>query len=47
MDKRIADYTKKEKDLLLHGKAQKISVKFGGKNVNLTCSRLPRSPGAT
>jgi hypothetical protein len=36
-DKKIADYMKKEKDLLLYGKAQKVSLKFGGKPVNLTC----------
>ena len=36
MDKKIADYTKKERDLLLYGKAQKVSLKFGGKAVNLT-----------
>ncbi len=36
MDKKIADYTKEEKDLLLYGKAQKVSLKFGGKSVNLT-----------
>ncbi|HUZ17740.1 MAG TPA: excinuclease ABC subunit UvrA [Spirochaetia bacterium] len=36
MDKKIAHYTKKEKELLLYGKAQKVSLKFGGKAVNLT-----------
>lgn len=36
MDKKIADYTKKEKDLLLYGKAQKVSLKIGGKTINLT-----------
>jgi excinuclease UvrABC ATPase subunit len=36
MDKKIADFSKKEKDLLLYGKAQKVSLKFGGKPVNLT-----------
>jgi excinuclease ABC A subunit len=36
MDKKIADYTKKEKDLLLYGKAQKILLKVGAKTVNMT-----------
>ena len=36
MDRKIADYTKEEKDLLLHGKAQKISLKIGARTVNLT-----------
>ena len=36
MDKKIADYTKEEKDLLLYGKAQKVSLKIGARTVNLT-----------
>ncbi len=36
MDKKIADYTKKEKDLLLYGKAQKVSLKIGARTVNIT-----------
>jgi len=36
MDRKIADYPKEERDLLLYGKAQKVSVKFGGKAVNIT-----------
>jgi len=36
MDKKIGDYTEDEKNLLLYGKSQKVSLKFGGKSVNLT-----------
>ena len=36
MDKKIADYTRKEKDLLLYGKAQKVSLKIGARTVNIT-----------
>ncbi|MGO9410499.1 MAG: ATP-binding cassette domain-containing protein [Spirochaetia bacterium] len=36
MDKKIADYTKEEKDLLLYGKAQKVSLKIGARTVNIT-----------
>ena len=36
MDKKLADYTDQEMDLLLHSKPQKIKVQFGGKMVNLT-----------
>jgi excinuclease UvrABC ATPase subunit len=36
MDKKLADYTDQEMDLLLHGKPQKVKVQFGGKTVNLT-----------
>lgn len=36
MDKKLADYTSQEMDLLLHSKPQKIKVQFGGKMVNLT-----------
>jgi excinuclease UvrABC ATPase subunit len=36
MDKKLADYTDQEMDLLLHAKPQKIKVQFGGKAVNLT-----------
>jgi excinuclease UvrABC ATPase subunit len=36
MDKKLADYTGQEMDLLLHSKPQKIKVQFGGKMVNLT-----------
>jgi len=40
MDKKLADYTGQEMDLLLHGKPQKIKVQFGGKMVNLTYEGL-------
>ena len=36
MDKKLADYTDQEMDLLLHSKPQKVKVQFGGKMVNLT-----------
>ena len=36
MDKKIADYTKQERDLLLYGKAQKVPLKMGGRTVNIT-----------
>ena len=36
MDKRIADYTKQERDLLLYGKARKVSLTIGARTVNLT-----------
>jgi excinuclease UvrABC ATPase subunit len=36
MDKKIADYTKEEKDLLLYGKAQKVSLKIGARTINIT-----------
>jgi len=36
MDKKLADYTDQEMDLLLHSKPQKVKVQFGGKTVNLT-----------
>ena len=36
MDKKISDYTQEQRDLLLYGKAQKISIKMGGKVMNLT-----------
>ena len=36
MDKKIADYTREEKDLLLYGKAQKISLKIGARTINIT-----------
>ncbi|HTZ51903.1 MAG TPA: excinuclease ABC subunit UvrA [Spirochaetia bacterium] len=36
MDKKVADFSAEERDLLLYGKAQKVSMKFGGKKVNLT-----------
>ena len=36
MDKKIADYTKEEKDLLLYGKAQKVALKIGARTVNIT-----------
>ncbi len=36
MDKKIADYTAEEKDLLLYGKARKVALKMGGKSINIT-----------
>ena len=36
MDKKIADYTKEEKDLLLYGKAQKVPLKIGARTVSIT-----------
>ena len=40
MDKRLADYTAAEMDLLLHGKPQKVKTQFGSKSVNLTFEGL-------
>lgn len=36
MDKKLADYTEAEMDLLLHSKPQKVKTQFGGKTVNIT-----------
>ncbi len=36
MDKKLADYTEVELELLLHGKPQKVKTQFGGKSVNIT-----------
>ena len=36
MDKKIADYTKKERDLLLYSKPQKVALKMGRKTLNLS-----------
>ena len=36
MDKKLADYTEEEMDLLLHSKPQKVKTQFGGKSVNIT-----------
>ncbi len=36
MDKKLADYTEQEMDLLLHGKPTKVKIQFGGKSVNIT-----------
>jgi excinuclease ABC A subunit len=36
MDKKLADYTDQEMDLLLHSKPHKVKMQFGGKMVNLT-----------
>lgn len=36
MDKKLADYTEDEMDLLLHSKPQKVKTQFGGKSVNIT-----------
>ena len=49
MDKKIADYTKEEKELLLYGKAQKVSLKFGGKvgEPHLRRARSRSSPTST
>lgn len=35
-DKKLADYSDQEMDLLLHGKQYKVKMDFGGKVVNLT-----------
>jgi excinuclease UvrABC ATPase subunit len=35
-DKRLADYSEEEMDLLLHSKPYKVKMNFGGKPVNLT-----------
>ena len=35
-DKKLADYSEKEMELLLHGKPYKVMMDFGGKAVNLT-----------
>lgn len=40
MDKKLADYTDQEMDLLLHSEPQKVKVQFGGKMVNLTFEGL-------
>ena len=36
MDKKLADYTEDEMDLLLHSKPHKVKIQFGGKSVNIT-----------
>jgi excinuclease UvrABC ATPase subunit len=36
MDKKLADYTADEMNLLLHSKPRKVKMQFGGKSVNLT-----------
>ncbi len=36
MDKKLADYTADEMDLLLHSKPQKVKTQFGGRSVNIT-----------
>ena len=36
MDKKLADYTEDEMELLLHGKPQKVKTLFGNKAVNIT-----------
>lgn len=36
MDKKLADYTDQEMDLLLYSEPRKVKVQFGGKIVNLT-----------
>src|SRR5579864_1757634 len=36
MDKKLADYTDQEMDLLLHGKPRKVKTQFGDKTVNIT-----------
>ncbi len=36
VNKKLADYTPEEMDLLLHSKPYKVKMQFGGKNVNLT-----------
>ena len=36
MDKKLADYSAEEMDLLLHSKPHKVKMDFGGKPVNLT-----------
>ena len=36
MDKKLADYTEDEMDLLLHSKPHKVKIQFGGKFVNIT-----------
>ena len=35
-DKKLREFTKDEMQLLLHGKDRKFTVKFGGRNINLT-----------
>ena len=35
-DKKLADYSDTEMELLLHGKPYKVKTKFGGKSINLT-----------
>ena len=36
VNKKLRDYTRKEMDLLLHGKPQKVKMKFGGGVINVT-----------
>ena len=36
MDKKLADYTPDEMDLLLHSKPEKVKTQFGGRSVNIT-----------
>lgn len=36
MDKKLADYSPEERDLLLYSKAQKVIVKWGSKDMNIT-----------
>ena len=36
LNKKLRDYTKEEMDTLLHGKPQKVKMKFGGGNINVT-----------
>ena len=36
MDKKISDYTREERDLLLYGKARKLSLKIGRRTVSIT-----------
>ncbi len=36
MDKKLADYTDEEMNLLLHSKPRKVKVQFGDRAVNLT-----------
>ncbi len=36
MDKKLADYTAEEMDLLLHSKPEKVKTQFGGRSVNIT-----------
>ncbi|EFM12232.1 ABC transporter related protein [Paenibacillus curdlanolyticus YK9] len=35
-DKKLSDYSAEELDLLLHGKARKVEMQFGGKAINIT-----------
>ncbi len=36
MDKKVSRFTKEERDLLLYAKARKVSLKFGGRKINIT-----------